>query len=414
MLDPKWVRETPDVLRQCYRDRRFPLEPLETYIQLDNQWRDSVQATDEKKALRNAQTPKGKPTPDQLQELKALSDEVTRLDQVRTALEEQVREAALQLPNRLAPDVPVGVSAQDNPVVRTIGEVPVLAFPVHSHDVLAEKLGLIDFARAVKITGARFALYQGLGARLERAVIAFMLRRHTQAGYLELLPSAIVNSRALLGTGQLPKFGDDLFRLADTDYWLSPTAEVQLTNYYQNEVLEDAQLPVRLTAFTPCFRKEAGSYGKDLKGLIRLHQFHKIELVQLVRPEASMAALEALCQDAEDILVQLKLPYRVVKLCSGDIGFGSAKTYDLEIWFPSQNQYREVSSCSNFLDFQARRAMIRYRNADKRVEYVHTLNGSGLAVGRTVAAILENYQQADGSIRVPEVLRPFMGVDIIG
>jgi len=307
----------------------------------------------------------------------------------------------------------VGKTAEDNLEVRRVGEPPKFAFEPTAHWDLGPELGILDFERAVKITGARFALYWGAGARLERALINFFLDVHTREhGYTEVLPPFLVNSASLYGTGQLPKFAEDLFKCENHDLWLIPTAEVPVTNIYRDETLEGEQLPVALCAYTPCFRSEAGSYGRDVRGIIRQHQFQKVELVKFTRPDQSYDELEKLTADAEDILQRLGLPFRTVVLCTGDMGPSSAKTYDIEVWLPGQNAYKEISSCSNYESFQARRAGIRYR-AGKKAEFAHTLNGSGLAVGRTWVAIVENYQQKDGSVIVPEALRPYMNAEVI-
>lgn len=415
MLDPKRLRTETEQIRKGLKDRSYPLDFLERFLEVDVKWREERQRLDELVNKRNTSMPKGKPTPEQLEALKVVSEEIKALQEQVNVLEADVSEAALYLPNIPDPVVTVGKSEDDNKVIRTWGEPREFSFTPKAHDELGVNAGILDFDSAAKITGARFAIYRGLGARLERALISYMLEVHTQEhGYEELMPPVIVHSDSLRGTGQLPKFSEDCFRLADTDYWLSPTAEVQLTNVYKNSVIEESKLPILVTGHTPCFRKEAGSYGRDMKGIIRQHQFNKIELVQLVKPEESMQALDRLLQHAETILQRLGLPYRVVELCTGDLGFSSAKTYDLEVWFPSQNKYREISSCSCFLDFQARRAMIRYKDSQSgKVQYLHTLNGSGVAVGRAFAAILENYQQPDGSIFIPEVLQKMVGTERI-
>jgi seryl-tRNA synthetase len=321
------------------------------------------------------------------------------------------------VPNLPEPSVPVGRSAAENKEVRRWGDPPQFDFPAKNHWDIGEELGILDFTRAAKIAGARFALYKDAGARLERALINFMLDLHTQKhGYREVLPPFLVNRDAMTGTGQLPNLEEDLFRIESPEYFLVPTAEVPLTNIHREEVLEREDLPIKYVAYTPCFRREAGSHGKDVRGLIRQHQFNKVEMVKLTEPEASYDELENMVQDAEEVLRRLKLPYRVIELCTGDLGFASAKTYDLEVWLPGQATYREISSCSNCEDFQARRAQIRYRKETKgKPVFVHTLNGSGLAVGRTLVAVLENYQQKDGSVVIPEVLRSYMGdLDRIG
>ena len=323
----------------------------------------------------------------------------------------------LSVPNLPSPTVKIGKSEHDNREMRRWGEPPKFDFDAKNHWDIGEELAILDFERAAKITGARFTVYSGAGARLERALINFMLDLHSgENGYQEMLPPALVNRASLIGTGQLPKFEDDLFHLAPGDYFLIPTAEVPLTNLHRDEMLERAVLPLKYVAYTPCFRSEAGSYGKDVRGLIRQHQFNKVEMVKLTEPENSYDELEALVRNAEEVLQRLKLPYRVMELCTGDLGFGAAKTYDLEVWLPGQQTYREISSCSNCEDFQARRANIRYRKDNKgKPIFVHTLNGSGLAVGRTLVAVLENYQQKDGSVIVPEALRVYMGgVERIG
>ncbi len=343
-------------------------------------------------------------------QMKALGDRIkSEEERLRTA-EERTVDMALRIPNLPHPSVPVGKEPADNQELRRWGTAPAFTFPPKSHADLGESLGILDFERAAKIAGARFAVLIGHGARLERALVNFMLDQHTtRAGYQEVLPPFMVNRSAMTGTGQLPKFEDDLFKLRDDDYFLIPTAEVPVTNLHRDEIVPDERLPIRYTAYTPCFRREAGSYGKDTRGLIRQHQFNKVELVAFSRPDESYQELDRLTGQAETILQELKLPYRVVTLCTGDMGFAAAKTYDIEVWVPSQNTFREISSCSNFEAFQARRAGIRYRRKDGKTDFVHTLNGSGLAVGRTLVAILENYQQADGSITIPPVLRPYMG-----
>jgi seryl-tRNA synthetase len=331
----------------------------------------------------------------------------TELSEVQTDLDQWI----LRIPNIPHSSVPVGAGEDDNPTVKTWGEPPSLDFEPLNHWDIGEGLGIIDFERAARMTGSRFAVLKGAGALLERALYNFMLNLHTmEHGYTEVLPPFMVNSRAMTGTGQLPKFAEDLFHLEGTDYWLIPTAEVPVTNLFMDEIIPAEWLPAKFCAFTPCFRAEAGSHGKDVRGLIRLHQFNKVELVRFVRPEESYQHLEELTANAEKVLQLLELPYRKVVLCTGDMGFASAKTYDLEVWLPGQARYREISSCSNYEDFQARRAGIRFKEAGvKGTTLAHTLNGSGLAVGRTLVAVLENYQQADGSVAIPEVLRPFTG-----
>jgi seryl-tRNA synthetase len=412
MLDPRRIRDHYDEVKAGLLARRFPIDILDSFITLDQEWRDVLQRVEQLQAKRNQLTPKGKPTADQLSELKCLSDEFKLAQDNLSIIEARVNKMTLEFPNIPHASVPIGTSEADNVEVRRVGDIPSFSFTPKPHDELGLNLGILDFESAAKITGSRFAIYRNLGAKLERALISFMLDLHTQEhGYSEIMPPVLINSASLTATGQLPKFSEDSFRIADSDYWLSPTAEVQITNLYRDEILSEDQLPLYHTAYTPCFRREAGSYGRDMTGLIRLHQFNKVELVKFVKPEHSMAELDTLLANAERVLQLLELPYRVVSLCSGDIGFSSAKTYDIEVWFPSQNTYREISSCSNFLDFQARRGMIRYKDtASKKNIYVHTLNGSGLAIGRTFAALLENFQQSDGHIQLPKALVPYMGI----
>ncbi|MEX2303392.1 MAG: serine--tRNA ligase [Bryobacterales bacterium] len=343
------------------------------------------------------------------EKIKSLEDNVKELD-------DRLQQVLSGIPNLPHPDVPRGADASANVEVRRAGEPRKFDFEPKPHWDVAPALGILDFDRAAKITGARFAVYWNAGAKLERALLNFMLDVHTREhGYTEVLPPFIVNSNSLYGTGQLPKFGADLFRLADTDYWLIPTAEVPVTNLFADETLEASQLPIRLAAYTPCFRSEAGSYGRDVRGIIRQHQFQKVEMVKFATPEQSYDELESLTADAEDILKRLGLPYRTMLLCSGDLGFGSAKTYDIEVWLPGLNEFKEISSCSNYESFQARRAKIRYRDASKKgkAQLVHTLNGSGLAIGRTWVAIVENYQQSDGTVVIPEALRPYLNAERI-
>jgi len=415
MIDPKLVRETPAIVRDALDTRHYPLHFLDSFIQADAEWRTLLQEVEVLKQERNTHTPKGKPDADTLAKLKTLADTIKLKQEQLQHLEFSVEQASLQLPNIPKADVHIGHSEAENQVLRQEGIPATFPFSPKAHEILGTDLKLMDFENAAKITGSRFVIYKGLGAKLERALIQFMLDVHTEEnGYTEYAPPVIVNSRSLQSTGQLPKFEDDLFKLANTDYFLSPTAEVQLTNLYRDTIIPETQLPLCMTAYTPCFRREAGSYGRDVSGLIRNHQFDKIELVRIVHPEESEAEHQKLLAHAESILKKLELPYQVLALCTGDLGFSSAKTMDLEVWFPSQNRYREISSVSNFLDFQARRAMIRYRDLQTgKVHLAHTLNGSGLAVGRTLASILENYQNEDGSIRIPTALQPYMGCTTI-
>ena len=413
MIDAKIIRDNSTDLRQALANRGSNSTLLDEFLIADKKWRDALQMIDALKMKRNQLTPKGKPTSDQLLSLKELADSIKKEQEAVSALEETTSILARQLPNIPLSDVPVGSSEDDNVVIDTIGDVPSFSFQPQSHDELGVSRGILNFDQASTLTGSRFVVGHDKGAQLERALINFMLDVHTtNHGYKEVQVPVVVNSQSLFGTGQLPKFGSDLFKLEDTDYWLSPTAEVQLTNLFHDHIFQADQLPICVTAATACFRKEAGSYGKDVRGIIRQHQFNKVELVHIVHPEESHQELLKLRQHAESILKLLKLPYRVVELCTADLGFSSAKTFDLEVWFPSQNVYREISSCSNFLDFQSRRSMIRYKQENgAKVNYVHTLNGSGLAVGRTLAAILENYQQEDGSIIVPDVLKNYVRFD---
>jgi seryl-tRNA synthetase len=419
MLDLKFVREHRPEVEQALKNRGLNIS-LDEFIAKD-MWRRSVIAgMEDLRHQRNILSEKvGQlKKAGQHQEAQVIIEQVKRINQSIKHDEEQldqfepwVRDFLLNLPNLPHASVPVGASSEDNPVVRTWGEPPRFDFEPRPHWEIGEALDILDFERAAKITGARFALLKGPGALLERALINFMLDLHTHKhGYLEVLPPFMTNRAAMIGTGQLPKFREDLFKLEDWDYYLVPTAEVPVTNIHREEILREEDLPLRYTAYTPCFRSEAGSYGKDVRGLIRQHQFNKVELVKFTTPETSYEHLETLLQDAEAVLQELGLHYRVVVLCTGDLGFAAAKTYDIEVWLPGQNLYREISSCSNFEDYQARRAGIRFRRAGATgTELVHTLNGSGLAVGRTLVAVLENCQQADGRVVVPEKLRPYMG-----
>lgn len=422
MLDAKWLRENGEEARRRLETRGDEVS-LDAFAELDGKRRALLKEAEELKELRNrvsgeiARMKRDKEdASERILEMRTVSDRVKELDREVAAAEESLRDVLLGIPNLPHSTVPVGKDSEDNPVVRLWGEKPAFAFTPLNHWDLGESLEILDFARGAKIAGARFVLYRGLGAQLERALINFMIDLHTREhGYVEVLPPFMANRRSFVGTGNLPKFEGDLFRVADTDFYLVPTAEVPVTNIHQDEILLEDQLPVRYVAYTPCFRKEAGAHGRDVRGLIRLHQFNKVELVRFVRPEDSYEALEELTRNAEEILRRLELPYRVVVLCTGDMGFSAAKTYDLEVWLPGQGVYREISSCSNFEDYQARRAAIRYRPGGKgKARLVHTLNGSGLAVGRTVVAILENHQQPDGSVRIPQALRPYMnGIDRI-
>ncbi len=393
---------------------------LEGFRDLDLKRRSAISQAEQLKARKNQESMEigklkrdGADTTERQKEIRALTDQIAALDEEKKTVDEEFQKLLAGIPNIPHESVPVGKSADDNVEVRRSGEPTKFDFEPKAHWDLGPELGILDFERAVKITGARFALYWGAGARLERALVNFFLDVHTQHhGYTEVLPPFMVNSASLYGTGQLPKFAADLFKVSDHDFWLIPTAEVPVTNIYRDETLEAEQLPVKLCAYTPCFRSEAGSYGRDVRGIIRQHQFQKVELVKFARPDQSYEELDKLTADAEDILVRLGLPFRTVVLCTGDMGPSSAKTYDIEVWLPGQNNYKEISSCSNYEAFQARRAGIRFRSG-KKSEFAHTLNGSGLAVGRTWVAIIENYQQKDGTVIIPEALRPYMNAEVI-
>jgi seryl-tRNA synthetase len=416
MLDIRYLRENLEEAEARIKSRGEGCT-LAGFRELDDKRRTLLQESENLKALRNRASDEIARTKDKSQaqgriaEMKEVSVRIKGLDEVLGGVEEELRMFLLTVPNFPSLSAPVGSSEADNVEVRRWGTAPVLDFEPKPHWEVGEDLGILDFETGAKLTGARFTLYRGAGARLERALINFMLDLHTgDHKYIEMLPPFMVNRDSMTGTGQLPKFEDDLFRLEGLDYYLIPTAEVPVTNIHRDDILKGTDLPIRYTAYTPCFRKEAGSYGKDTRGLIRQHQFNKVELVAFSHPAESYAELERLLGNAERVLQLLGLHYRVVDLCTGDIGFSAARTYDIEVWLPGQRAFREISSCSNFEDFQARRASIRFREGDKgKPEFVHTLNGSGLAVGRTVVAILENFQQADGSVIIPEVLRPYMG-----
>ena len=417
MLDLKFVRENLDKVAEAMKNRHTEVD-LDAFRKLDQERRDLLQEVEADKSMRNSVSAEiskmkknGEDASEKILSMRTLGDKIAETDKKLKEVEQGLRDIMLTIPNMPDASVPVGKDDTENPEVRKWGEPTHFDFEPKAHWDLGEDLGILDSNRAAKVSGGRFYYYLGLGARLERAVYNFMLDQHTQKdGYTEVIPPYIVNRE----TGQLPKFHEDMYRLEGMEMYLIPTAEVPLTNYYRDEIIDGAKLPIYLTAFTPCFRAEAGSAGRDTRGLIRQHQFHKVEMVKFTKPEDSFDELEKLTHDAEGILQALGLPYHVVCLCTGDLGFSATKCYDIEVWFPAQNKYREISSCSNCVDFQARRANIRFRRDSKsKPEFVHTLNGSGLAVGRTVAAILENYQQADGSIVVPEVLRPYMGCDVI-
>jgi seryl-tRNA synthetase len=416
MLDLKFVRENVDRVARMLQDRHMDMD-MGPFLKMDEERRALLKEVEQLKHERNKASEEiarrkreGLDAAEMIDAMKAVSLRIKDLETELTSIEERFRDILLLIPNMPHESVPVGADERANPVVKTWGQAPSFDFEPKAHWDVGEALGILDFERAARMTGARFTLYWGAGAALERALISFMLDVHTtRHGYTEVLPPFMVNRTAMTGTGQLPKFEKDLFKLEGWDYFLVPTAEVPVTNIHMDETLEEDDLPKYYTAYTPCFRSEAGSYGKDTRGLIRQHQFNKVELVKLVKPEDSYDELETLLLNAETILQELGLHYRVVVLCTGDLGFSAAKTYDIEVWLPGQNTYREISSCSNFEDFQARRANIRFRRkGKKKTELVHTLNGSGLAVGRTLVAILENYQQADGTVLIPQALRPYM------
>ncbi|MBN2981281.1 serine--tRNA ligase [Cohnella algarum] len=424
MLDVKLLRGDFAKVEQALRNRNASVELIAPFSELDSSRRERLAESEALKNRRNVVSQEvaklkksGGDAEPFIVEMREVNDRIKKLDEEVRELEEQINSLMLSIPNVPHESVPVGASEEDNVEIRRVGETPSFDFEPRPHWELADELGILDFEAASKVTGSRFVFYKGLGARLERALINLMMNLHAdEHGYEEILPPYLVNRDSLVGTGQLPKFEEDLFKIEGTDYYLIPTAEVPVTNYYRDDILTVEQLPSKFVAYSGCFRSEAGAAGRDTRGLIRQHQFNKVELVKLVDPETSYDELESLTQEAERVLSVLGLPYRVLTLCTGDMGFGSAKTYDIEVWIPSAGVYREISSCTNFEDFQARRANIRFRREQgAKPEFVHTLNGSGLAVGRTVAAILENYQQADGSVVIPEALRPYMGgLDRIG
>lgn len=417
MLDVKMMRQNFDEVKQKLATRGVKAEVLDRFMELDESRRALLVQSEELKKYRNdvsgeiAQLKRNKEdATGKIAEMKEVGEKIKAFDEKISAIDEQLTEIATTLPNLPNDSVPVGADEEDNVEVRRWSEPRQFSFEPKPHWEVAENLGILDFERGAKVSGSRFVYYKGLGARLERALYNFMLDLHVyEHGYTEMITPYIVNSKAMFGTGQFPKFKEDVFQLENTDLTLIPTAEVPLTNYYNGEILEGADLPIYFTALSPSFRSEAGSAGRDTRGLIRLHQFNKVEMVKFSDAEHSYEELEKMTNNAEEILQKLGLPYRVVALSTGDMGFSAAKTYDLEVWIPAQDTYREISSCSNCEDFQARRAMIRYRDEDGKVKYAHTLNGSGLAVGRTVAAILENYQNEDGTVTIPEVLVPYMG-----
>ena len=422
MLDLKRIRTNPQEVKDALRRRNADYDAvIDELLEIDVKRREISTKADTMKAQQNAASKKipmlkkaGEDVSAIMEEMKSLSEQVKECNAELSVLEEKQRYLLLTIPNTPNAEIPDGKDDSDNVEIRRWGEPKAFDFEAKAHWDIGADLGILDPETAGKVTGARFHFYRGLGARLERAVINYYLDTHTENGYTEILPPFMVNRASMTGTGQLPKFEEDAFKVDNTDYFLIPTAEVPVTNIHRDEIIDGAQLPIKYCAYSACFRGEAGSAGRDTRGLIRQHQFNKVELVKFADPEHSYEELESLTNDAERVLQGLGLPYRVVCLSSGDIGFSSAKTYDIEVWLPSYNRYCEISSCSNFEDYQARRASIRFKkSAGDKAQLVHTLNGSGVAIGRTVAAILENYQNADGSVTVPEVLRPYMGTDII-
>ena len=421
MLDIKRIRQNPEALTEAMRKRRGKGADVSGLIELDAKRRELMQEAEQLKARRNEESAKvpamkkaGQDTTELMAEMKKVGAQIKELDEKIAAMDEEMNSMLLSIPNIPHESVPEGADDQDNVEMRRWGEVPSFDYEPKAHWDIGEGLNILDFATAGKITGARFTVYRGLGARLERAVISYFLDTHTENGYTEILPPYMVNRASMTGTGQLPKFEEDAFKVTNTDYFLIPTAEVPVTNMLRGDIVDGDMLPIKYCAYSACFRSEAGSAGRDTRGLIRQHQFNKVELVKFAKPEDSYAELESLTADAERVLQGLGLPYRVVTLSTGDLGFSSAKTYDIEVWMPSYNRYVEISSCSNFEDFQARRAQIRFRREKgAKPELMHTLNGSGVAVGRTVAAILENYQQPDGSVKVPDALVKYMGCEYI-
>ena len=416
MLDLKFVRSNPEKVEESLKRRNVDIS-LEGFLRLDKDRRSLLVEVEDLKSRRNTVSEEigklkkaGENASEMVEEMRVVGDKIKELDHRLKEIEGEMEEELLGIPNICHESVPAGETEDDNIELRTWGEVPEFDFEPKGHWDVGVDLDILDFERSAKISGSRFALYKGAGATLERACINFMLDLHiTEHGYTELLPPYLVTGQSMTGTGQLPKFAEDMFKVEGSDLWLIPTAEVPVTNIYRDEALDQDSLPVKHTAYTACFRAEAGAHGKDTRGLIRQHQFNKVELVKFADPNNSYEELEKLTNDAEKVLQLLNLPYRVVLLSTGDLGFSAAKTYDIEVWMPSYNGYKEISSCSNFEDFQARRINVKYKPKKGKTDYVHTLNGSGIAVGRAVAAILENYQQPDGSVIVPEVLRPYMG-----
>ncbi|RJX18864.1 MAG: serine--tRNA ligase [Desulforudis sp.] len=417
MLDLKFIRKNPDVVRAALEKRGFDFD-LARLLDADEEWRQMLFTVEQLKNRRNAVSEEiarlkkeRHPADDLITQMREVSQRIKDLDEDIRRVDERLQDMLLQIPNIPQASVPFGRDESDNQEVRRWGEPPQFTFEAKAHWDVGEGLDIVDFQRGGKVSGARFSFMKGAGARLERALINFMLDLHiTRHGYTELFPPFLVNGQSMVGTGQLPKFAEDMFKIENNDYYLVPTAEVPVTNFLRDEILDAEVLPIRYVAYSACFRAEAGAAGRETRGLIRQHQFNKVEMVKFCKPEESNEELEKLVHDAEEVLQLLELPYRIIVLCTGDLGFSSSKTYDLEVWMPSYQGYKEISSCSNFTDFQARRAGIRYRPQPRaKAEFVHTLNGSGIAVGRTVAAILENYQDADGSVTIPKALVPYMG-----
>jgi len=425
MLDSKLLRENPKKVMSALKNRQFDTSLIDKVAVIDKKWREAVREAVFKaetlKKQRNENSKEvgklkkeGKAADDLLEKTRLIGDEIKKIEEDLGAIEVELNQILFQIPNIPFSSVPVGKDESSNKEIRKWGNIPSFSFKPKAHDEIGVALGILNFKEAVKLSGARFVVYHKLGAALERALISFMIDVHTKEnGYEEVLAPVLVKAHSLLGTGQLPKFEEDLFKCSD-DFYLIPTAEVSVTNLHRDEIIDYKKLPIKYCSYSPCFRREAGSYGKDTKGIIRQHQFNKVELVKFTDPAKSYDELESLTKNAEMILQKLNLPYRVVELCTGDLGFSSARTYDIEVWFPSEGRYREISSCSNFEDFQARRAGIKFKkDAGSKPEYVHTLNGSGLAVGRTFAAILENCQREDGAVLIPQILKPYLGIDAI-
>lgn len=422
MLDIRAIRQNPDFYKTGLGRKGVAPEEIDTLLQVDSDWRSALAEVERLKSVRNTASEnigrkkkQGEDASEDIRQMKEVSQAIKDLDVRVRDLEASLQDKLLTLPNVVHESVPDGASEDENVPLRYVGTQPTFEFEPKPHWEIAQELDIVDFERAVKVTGSRFVIYKGLGAKLERALASFMLDYQIEHnGYTEMFPAFIANDVSLTGTGNLPKFGDEMFKLEGMPYYLIPTAEIPLTNYYRDEILEASMLPVKFAGYSSSFRSEAGSAGKDTRGLIRVHQFQKVELVKLVQPETSYDELEALVEDATDILDALDLPYRVIEICTGDLGAKETKKYDVEVWLPAAGMYREISSCSNFEDYQARRSNLRFRREEgAKPEFVHTLNGSGLAVGRTIAAILENGQQEDGSIKLPEALVPYMGTDVI-